>query len=189
MAISGSRRRLCVLGLMCALALEADPAGAEPVDGASVPVRWYGWHMLGSDAAGIGMLVAGDEAKSDHPKTGELLLAGGASTMARGGPMEHLRRDNWYRAGASLAMRIALPIAAGYIAGRDEDGDCHACAGDTFDGFLVGSLLAIGLDAALLSWDREPAPRSGDLDRPGWMQLGVTVTGSGSLLIGAGGMF
>lgn len=117
--------------------------------------RWYGWQTLAFDAASVGSMAGGIY------ESEELFFAGFFGYVF-GAPIVHGAHGESTKAVGSFAMRVALPIFGGLIAGaareceRDPGGDpdydrnCNALG---FDGVLIGAGLAIGLDAVFLAHD------------------------------------
>jgi hypothetical protein len=97
----------------------------------------YRGQIVGVDAAALGLVVVG--AAGGNGAAGL-----GALTYVFGGPIVHLAHGNGERAGQSLAMRVGLPLIAGYI-GYKMEPECRGdvCGEDQVVGMLAGGLIGI----------------------------------------------
>jgi len=143
---------------------QAAPPAAPP---APTVERWYGWQTLLADtgvltlAIGLGGHV--DE-RNDVAVIGAVVA--GLSAFALSGPVVHAAHGHWGKAGGSLALRGGLLLLGGglgFAAGQD------SCAQYAYDhegcgvgygaaGLVIGGLLAIIADSAILARDQVPVP-------------------------------
>ncbi len=123
----------------------ADPVATE-VDPA--PRRqWYGWQTLLVDAAAVGFVVVGLRTQSTP------VGYTGVLTYLFGGPVVHAAHGRGGATLGSLALRLGVPLATGWIlTGGSED---RASDAPGF-GVSVGVPLAIALDATVLAWKARP---------------------------------
>jgi hypothetical protein len=76
--------------------------------------RWYGWQTLLADATALGVGIAG-------ANRNELALGlTGVGIGLLGAPIIHAAHGNWEGAGASLAMRAAVPLLSYGILSIDD---------------------------------------------------------------------
>ena len=148
--------------LFCAGQALAQTAAPEPTAPVTAPAtaRWYGGQTLMADAGGIGLIttaLALDAAGARGPAVGGTFLLG-VGGLLLGGPVVHAVHGRWGRAGASLALRVGLPIlgwAAGFGIGRQSCGYEYDHEGGPTDyanvGVLFGALAAIVVDSAVLA--------------------------------------
>lgn len=131
-------------------------AESKPPDARS---RWYGWQILGTDAAAVLLLMAagaGNE-KANHT---EWLAIPAAGSYVFGGPIVHSAHGNPGRAGISLGMRVGLPLLGILVGGL---GDTCSSAEDNCIrasaalGGLLGLVTAVTVDTVVLPWEK-PAP-------------------------------
>jgi hypothetical protein len=185
-----------LVGGLAALGLVASgrPARAEPSP--SEQTTWYGWETLTADGAAIALFVAAgllDEAKRKSsppdPTLGLLAdaaLATGIAAYVAGPPLMHIVRGNGKKTGASVALRLGLPLAGaitGFVAGdvactsnRDQEVSCPLITGVL--GFVAGGITAIVIDAAALA--RTPAGRAAPAVQP----VVVPVAGGARFVLG-----
>ena len=142
----------------------------QTVDG-----EWYGWQTLIADGAALTLFVGG-AALSDTGSGGRtaaiLPLALGGSAFFLGTPTIHATHGNWGTAAGSLGLRVALPLLGTEIgAGIDRCGvgydESELCpVGGMAFGALIGLGTAMGIDAALLSYEHASTPASNSAPAP-----------------------
>jgi hypothetical protein len=150
------------LGVLLALftsnqaqAAAATPAAAAATTPAQEPpiseLRWYGWQLLASDAATVGLLALSLQGES----TPLAAMAFGTYTFAPVGV--HLAHHHPGRALLSVGLRIALPIvlAKALVEGADCAGSNeYLCGvGEMYLG-VAGGALAASLVDQILSFER-----------------------------------
>lgn len=139
---------------------------------------WYGWQTLVADGAALVTGIAGAHFSSEELG---YLTAGG---YVLGGPIVHLTRENFGRAGASLALRVGLPLtfaSVGAAAANCEGSEELFCGiGEVVIGGLIGVTTAIALDAAVLARDSELVEEEASL------RLGLEVGKKQALVIATG---
>lgn len=139
-----------------ALGFGAPRAAADP---APLSIKgWYGWQILAIDLPSIVAFTLGrrDESNPNHPAqtprfTATVHAALGA--FALGGPVVHLAHGHGWRAGASLATRLVVPLAVFLIhATLVDEGECAGLECSRDKALIATSALTSLADAALLSW-------------------------------------
>lgn len=139
---------------------------------------WYGWQTLVADGAALVTGIAGAHFSSEE--LGYLTVGG----YVLGGPIVHLTRENFGRAGASLALRVGLPLtfaSVGAAAADCEGSEELFCGiGEVVIGGLIGVTTAIALDAAVLARDSELVEEEASL------RLGLEVGKKQALVIATG---
>lgn len=152
-------RVACVFALLIATSTSrASGPGAPPTE-SQVEVYWS--RLLVPDAIATSLLVVGFAALSgEEPAPGGAVLAlAGAVTYALGAPLVHGARNNNGPAFASLGLRVALPAASAWLAGRTGDDDDETNRRIRL-GLFAGMLTAVVIDHALLARQTvEVAPR------------------------------
>ena len=86
-----------------AFAFSASAAQAQPLAEAPATSRWYGYEIMGTDAASIALMAAG--ANQGSAAIGQ----SGLGMYVLGGPAVHIANGQLPGAGVSLAMRIGFP--------------------------------------------------------------------------------
>jgi hypothetical protein len=137
----------------------AESAVPAPISHEPGPTHWYGWQILASDAASLLVATVGTRAEGS---ASHYSAFGGLLGYAAAPPLIHLLHDQGQRALGSVGMRLGFPVAGAAIGvvassgcvGDDEEDLCQVSWGAL--GFLIGTLSAIALDAALA---RESVPR------------------------------
>jgi hypothetical protein len=151
--------------------------------------NWYGWQTIAVGGSSLGLMGLG--------RTQDSIVLGGVGTAGYliGSPIVHLAHRQYWKSGASLGLNVVLPIAfASLIPGgcdeRHDDGhktcDFNMRALIT-PGLLVGSALAVGIDAAVLGHERvqrEAPPRSRKVE-----VLPVAAAGPNGAFVGVNGRF
>ena len=140
--------------------LRDEPAEPSAVSHEAGPTHWYGWQILASDAASLLVATVGS-AESSGSGSGTF-AAVGVLGYAAAPAVIHLLHDQGARALGSVGMRVAFPAVGAFIGAEaasgcgdgSEENWCQFGWGAT--GFLIGTISAIALDAALA---REPVPR------------------------------
>ena len=133
--------------LLTAAAFSA-PAETEAAPASGPEQHWYGYQTLLADCGALAIGI---------PSSGALVLPG----YLLGGPLVHALHGEPMRALADFGLRVAMPLAAGSLAGGSyylltkENG--LGLVAFTALGGIAGALGAISIDAALLGWDRIPA--------------------------------
>lgn len=129
--------------------------------------RWYGWQTLLADTGvltlAIGLGGAVDE-RDEAAVIGAVVAGVGAFALA--GPIVHAAHGHWRKAGGSLALRGGLLLlggALGYAIGEESCGqyvyDHEGCGiGEGAAGLVIGGVLAIIADSAILARDQVPLP-------------------------------
>jgi hypothetical protein len=186
-------RLLALLSVCLAAGARAEGHEPEPVAIAPQPqsVDGYRLQIVAADVASVALLLgAGAAEGTDGGDTwlSETLAVMGGSTFGLGAPAVHASHGNWGRAGISLGLRFALPLAGGLIGGSlaDCEPDAFLCGLSEFaGGFFAGAATASLLDVVLLAGgdvEHAPAPRAGVSVRPRLMAspsaASVGVTGS-----------
>jgi hypothetical protein len=150
----------------------AIPMPKEPVAEAdtSPGKHWYGWQIIASDATAMAIFTAA--AYSD---------SGGAVIVSAFGyvlvpPLIHAAHHQGARAAGSLALRLAVPLAATLIGlGVGAATDTHSSADDTIDfaplaGALVGGAIGIvaasAIDISALAYEPEVPDTTPPAQRP-----------------------
>ena len=131
------------------------PGLARAADAADSPApvatsgHWYGWQTLAVDAVAVGGLILNIERS-----TGETGLTNAAALPAAlfwlGGPSIHAMHRRWAVAGASLALRIAVPILVGLNTGLTPE---HEFSGREAGWGAIGGAVAIALLDGALAWE------------------------------------
>ena len=117
---------------------------------------WYGGQTLLSDALGLVLFVAGVGVQS-----GVLGLAG-AGLLFWGAPVIHAVHQNWIGLGVSLGLRLATTLGVwwGIEILADSEGATRVAGFALSLGSVIAGVLAVVLDAAMLSFDDAPRQRS-----------------------------
>lgn len=144
-----------------------------PVEQPSKEHRWYGWQTLTSDAISIGVFAAG---MGDEDSKGATFA--GFFGYLFGGPIIHGMHRQTGKSLGSFGLRAGLPIV-GAIVGYESEGcdrskhepdDGYLCGFErAVTGFLLGTAIAIAVDAAVLAHEEmEPDESS---ERPPSLQM------------------
>jgi hypothetical protein len=167
---------------------EPPPPTAPITTRAEGPPReaeWYGWQTLLVDGAGlaVGLAAASPirDAASEPPSTAGVVAAAMYGVGATVAPGVHLAHHRLGPAFASLGLRLLLPpvtSGVGFLGAcfgnRDFD---HRCTQDGLTGgFLVGTVGAAAIDAAVLSFDKG-GPREAARTWYGWQTAMVDGVG------------
>jgi hypothetical protein len=147
-----------------ARAAERSPTTAGPVVplDAEPPQRvWYGWQVLAIDATSLlARRLCRDWSRTDDGC--DLTLAG----YAVGSPLVHTLHRGWPRGIASLAIRVALPVAAAWYWSpgarcRDSTNEGITLCGAEEEGLglFIGFSAAILIDTIWAFDEAEPPPR------------------------------
>jgi hypothetical protein len=130
--------------------------------------RWYGWQTLTFDAAALGVGVTGVSLHEAHPGAGVVLGATGLLGYSLSGPVVHWAHARPGAAGASLALRLGLPLltvgvlsggAAARCPGTGGPDDERYCERMERTLLVAGSLSLLAaslLDASFLGWESPP---------------------------------
>lgn len=144
-------------------------ADTPPLDDKEeLPRHWYGWQTLTVDAVPIALFLAAVPAEGQA----EIDLMGiGGLAFAIGGPVLHLAHRRPGFAGASLGIRLGLPIAGSLIGAisskcepqpyQDPDDGCTVTTRYAYLGAMVGVFSASILDASLFAFEPVRPPRRG----------------------------
>ena len=111
---------------------------------------WYGWQTLTAD--GTSLLVLPIAAGvSQSPALGVVALAG----YFLAPPFIHGGHGRWGMFGASLGLRVVMPVVGGLLGsvGQDCGNDICIPVGAAI-GVAIGALGAVAIDASLLSYER-----------------------------------
>jgi hypothetical protein len=129
---------------------QREPPTEEQLEaqGYRIERRWYGELILAADAtAALGVAIG---AAADSGEIAGLSLLG-FYVIA---PMAvHAMHRRGGAAAGSAGLRIGAPIAGVLLLTSDCEG---FCIDEFVAGFLVGATLAIGIDVAVLAWERVP---------------------------------
>jgi hypothetical protein len=149
-----------LLGVLLALVTSgrAQAAAAVPPASMTTPaeerptseLRWYGWQLLVSDAATVGLLAFSLQGQANPLGA----IAFGVYTLAPLGV--HVAHHNPGRALLSVGLRIALPVAlaTSLLRGADcQPSDFYCGAGELLLG-LTGGALAASIVDQLVSFER-----------------------------------
>lgn len=142
--------------------------------------RWYGWQTVLLDISTLAVSLA---AESPH--------AAGISYLAAG-PLVHVLHGQYENAGISAALRVLAPAvgaAPGLILMTSCDGwGCLPGGLAALVGAGAGGLVAVVVDAAVLSKERVPAPPESPPDEARAMRVrptvGLTNSGATAGLVG-----
>jgi hypothetical protein len=154
-------------------ALGAELALSRSTDSAAPARRWYGWQTLSLDGAALGLGLAGARLGQEHEALGITLGGGGFMTYALGGPAIHWAHERRIAAGASLAVRIGLPLLSSGLLVAADAGRCTASGEPEHEGYcrhrneaaviaaVLSGVAASAFDAAVLGWEprHEPTAR------------------------------
>jgi len=156
------------------LAASAPGSSDAPPPAPSVPKparrsRWYGWQNLAADGASLSLVVSG---LAVGDKGGSYLAGAGAAGWALGGPLIHFGHKNPGRAMASFGLHVVLPVGlgAGTVALVCRGGG-DFCGLLAFPGALVGVVIAVVVDGAVLARDEVPVEQA---DRVGRVRITPT---------------
>jgi hypothetical protein len=180
-----------MLVLCLSLALGSIPARAEEISVPSEPQNrtsgeWYGWQILLSDTAAIGLLVGGGFLTGNSSSFAFVPIAGGVLYYS-GGPLIHVAHFVSGAARGSFLRRLLVPLvpaAVGVgigaaVGSSSSNADCgKGCAAFLLGagGFGLGMLGAMGYDWVTAT---EPAKPSADaLGDTGWTPM-LAVGGRG----------
>lgn len=189
----------------------AGAARAEPAPGASlaqpVPLaerrerarRWYGWQTLTFDAAALGVGLTGVSLHDAHPGAGVVLGATGLLGYSLSAPFIHWVHARPGAAGASLALRLGLPLltlgilsggAAARCPGMGGSDDERYCERMERTLLVAGSLSLLAasiVDASLLGWESPPRTATGATLAP--LAPVLSWDGRRGATLGLGGAF
>ena len=126
---------------------------------------WYGWQTLAVDASAVAILLVGAALVTSRPPTLNATVVprpvpfavAALGVYAIGPPVLHLAHGEYRHGIASLALRVAMPLAGfglGYLAGRAVQPGGSGSWTDGAYGAAVGGVGAIALDASGLAWQR-----------------------------------
>ncbi len=155
------------------------PAAPLPAPQPEIEIHDYRWQITAADIASIALAFS-------HSDTGLRL---GGLTYALGGPIIHGVHGQGGRAGASLVLRIGLPIALA-VAGAElahhhcspDDDDCDdGSLGGAVLGFGVGLVTAMVVDSAVIAGPVEVRKHAGVTWAP---QITVTSRHAGLGVVG-----
>ena len=159
----------------------------------SVERRWYGWQIMLTDVAAIGLLATSLMAREDGSAghLSESLEGAGMGAWLLGGPTIHLAHGDAIQSIGSLALRGLLPIA-GAIVGSSigeagAEGELLAGLQEGIYGLLAGAATAAVLDWTLLSYETVARPAS-EASQPGSLAPSIAFTKS-SVSLGVRGSF
>ena len=146
------------------------PQAAPPVAAEPTVERWYGWQTLLADT-GVLTLAIGLGGRVDERNTAAVIgaVVAGLGAFALSGPIVHAAHGHWPKAGGSFALRSGLLLlggALGYAIGQDGCAqyayDHEGCGiGEGAAGLVIGALLAIIGDAAVLAREQVPVSARG----------------------------
>jgi hypothetical protein len=158
----------------------ADPARdarlAEPTpltERSASPQRWYGWQTLTLDGAALGLGLSGAHLFERHAAAGVTLGAAGVLGYSLSAPLVHWAHGRAGAAGASLALRVGLPLlsvgvlsggSAARCPGTGASDDERYCERMERTLLLAGSLSMLAaslIDAAVLGWEPQSATSTG----------------------------
>jgi hypothetical protein len=158
------------------------PAAVQP---ASSPVhrvsRWYGSQTLATD--GISLVLSFAAIAANDSQASSALGIASLGTFVLGGPLVHFAHGQVGKGFGSLALRTALPLAAGFAGGQLASADCGAefCGiGGVLLGGLTGVVAAVAIDSAGLAYEPVRERTSS------WPILGVTSDGKRTLVTAVG---
>lgn len=123
------------------------------------PAETYTLQILAADGIslavfGIGGAIEGSGHGEGADTLGNVLMYGGLGGLWLGGPIVHTAHGHWGLGLASLALRVALPVAGAAIGGAAADctKDEWLCGlGEAVLGYTIGTAAAITIDAAVLA--------------------------------------
>jgi len=122
--------------------------------------QWYGYQVIGLDAAAIGMGPIASNAYGPRP-----MLSGAALALyGLGAPFTHWAHGNAGRGAISLGLRATLPLglAFGMCEALRTDARAPAdngCAGAAALGAVIGVSIASVIDASALAYAPAGGPR------------------------------
>lgn len=150
-----------------------------------VPGAWYGYQTLLADSVAVSVGVASYYGES----VAGAIVAG--LLYAAGAPILHGIRGNALRSGVDVALRLGGPvvcgvvgIAAGAIVGNPDPRTSGVAVGGSV-GLVLGGLVAIAADAALLARQPHEPPKP---PKPGRVTPAITPVPGGAS-VGFGGVF
>lgn len=116
--------------------------------------RWYGYQSLAVDALAVPLLFVG----TAEPNAAAALLGGLAYLVA--GPIVHGVHRNGGAAGASLVLRLLMPLAGGFAGANIAEKDsCAYCGVGGFAyGLVVGAGVASIIDGIALGYESPARP-------------------------------
>lgn len=169
---------------------EGDAPSAPPAVSHEEDTTWYGWQTLAADGTSLLAL----------PIVAGVTQSGALGGVAVGGyflapPIIHAAHGRWGIFGASLGLRVAMPLIGGFL-GAAADGDCRGdlCipVGAAL-GVAVGALGAVALDASLLSYETTPVDvrYRGEQRKPGHVSWSPSIAPrrEGGFTLGLGAAF
>jgi hypothetical protein len=148
---------------------------------------WYGWEPLFADCTATLLFAGAGIAASDRnlgPVATPTLLIAGFGLYLIGGPAMHWRRDRFDTALVDLAVRVVAPLV-GALGGFVMNASSGAFGAASL-GLLLGGIVAVGADAAVVSW--EPPPQV-EPQRPFVRWMPVIGAARGGPVAGIAGTF
>ena len=151
------------LALAVALLLASASARAQSEPAATG--ESYRWQIATTDAvlistATLGFSIEGPHGSASYVPSHTMIAVGGVGYFL-GAPIVHLAHKQYARAGASLALRVGLPILGAVIGNR-----AASCSGShddwcgldqAADGFWAGAVAAAVLDSLVITPGPTPA--------------------------------
>jgi hypothetical protein len=168
----------------------------EPAEAA--PRRWYGWQTLSTDAAAGALAytyyLSNNVWTGGSGGPGWFVMSG--ATYLLGGPVVHVAHGKIGTGVGSLALRVGAPLVLGGVGyavagGPGQGGDNGWVAGlvGAIAGGMVGIVVAVTIDAAVLAYDHPPQPPTASPPRPQHAFAPTASVGPRWIAIGAAGSF
>jgi hypothetical protein len=171
----------------------AQPGNVAPVEPAvppEPPRPSYRLQTLAADGmaiATIATMVLLPELTAEHVNDaiGPLWLA----PYVLGAPVVHAAHDRWGRALGSTALRLGMPLLGGMIGASIHPGDNHDDWSGLIGGIMVGMVVAMVADTAVLSAGASEPPREPNtrVARSSWGPM--VHAGRNQVSAGIGGAF
>ncbi len=210
MSPNAKSSRFSILALITAVSLAgaalrpsralADDSAPAPAGYATMPAptvaqdaapttetHWYGWQMLALDAASLTALVLAPNLDDEDLYAGVTTAALGAFVL--GPAIIHGQHGHMNRAVGSVALRVGLPLAGGFIGNAtcdeaEHEDELFGCLGSMFAGAMLGSITAMFLDDFVLGMETRAVPA-----RAPRFQLGLAPRSDSGMTLSLGGSF
>ncbi len=131
-----------------AVAVSSDESANAEKSAESASSSWYGWQTLGTDAAGIGLLIAAGAS----PENSGVLIGVGAPMLVLGAPVVHAAHGRWGTGAASLGIRVGVIL----VSSLSFSGNCSGECGEQWLLPLLLVPLPTVIDATVLAYESAP---------------------------------
>src|SRR6185295_63198 len=162
-----TRNIATVTALAFLMLVPAARAAAGEASETEVPARpgmSYRMQILAGDLTAASLFVAAgllEGADGQDTNASGAAFFAGLGGYALHAPVVHAVHKDFAIAAASLALRVAFPVAGAYIGGHAADcsqGEWLCGIGEALVGFAAGAVVASAVDVALLTGDDDRAP-------------------------------